>query len=107
MIRHVCDYCGVFFDEPVCHTYTEKMHGMPRSYVEEACPICGCDSFSAANYCPKCKNPKHAGDRLCRDCRKALLERVCSFADELTAEEEQQFDDWMDGDSIENRRKWK
>ena len=32
--------------------------------------------------------------------------RLTEFADSLTAEEEQQVDDWMDGDTITNRRNW-
>ena len=48
----------------------------------------------------------YAGARLCDDCRKSLLDRLTEFADGLTAEEEQQVDDWMDGDTITNRRNW-
>ena len=45
--------------------------------------------------------------RLCRACRGDLLRRFTAFADTLTAEEEDQLDDWLDGDTITNRRTWK
>jgi hypothetical protein len=36
-----------------------------------------------------------------------LKKKIINFFDYMTAEEEEQFDIWMDGDSIVNRRKWK
>ena len=78
-----------------------------RRYTEYFCPICGEESFSEADSCPKCGEAKLRTDTLCRDCRKDLPKRFTAFADSLTAEEEQQVDDWMDGDSIKSRREWK
>lgn len=106
MIRHHCDYCGVYFGEPSVSQYSEFVGGYLRKYAEERCPICGCDSFSGADNC-SCSRPKLTGERLCESCKAALKARVVSFFDTLTAEEEEQFDDWMDGDSIANRKEWK
>ena len=47
-----------------------------------------------------------SGSTLCGSCRKDLLRRFTAFADTLTAEEEAQLDDWLDGDTITNRRNW-
>ena len=38
--------------------------------------------------------------------REALLARITNFFDTLTCEEESQFDEWMDGDSVSDRRHW-
>ena len=40
---------------------------------------------------------------------REYVDEVCPvcFCDSLTAEEEEQLDDWMDGDSIKSRREWK
>ena len=106
MIRYRCDYCGAYFDEPLKIPYRETVGEFTREYVAEVCPVCFCDSLSHACDCPKCGEPMQAGARLCDDCRKSLLERLTEFADSLTAEEEEQLDDWMDGDTITNRRNW-
>lgn len=106
MIHYRCDYCGVFFDEPTAAHHAESLNGHIRRYSEEQCPACGCDSFSEVNECPGCQKPKLTTDRFCYPCRKALKTRVIDFFDTLTAEEEQQFDDWMDGDTVTNRRDW-
>ena len=44
------------------------------------------------------------GPVLCESCRMSLKRRVTEFFDTLTAEEEQQFDAWMEGSSITERR---
>lgn len=106
MIRYLCDYCGAYFDKPSKIHHRETVGEFTREYVDELCPFCGCDSLSHACDCPKCGKPMCAGARLCDDCRKSLLDRLTEFADGLTAEEEQQVDDWMDGDTITNRRNW-
>ena len=107
MIHYRCDYCGAYFDEPLKIPYRETVGEFTREYVDEVCPVCFCDnSLSHACDCPKCGEPMQEGARLCDDCRKSLLERLTEFADSLTAEEEQQLDDWMDGDTITNRRNW-
>lgn len=106
MIRYICDYCDARFDEPEAVHYVEVSGDFKRRYTEYFCPICGEESFSEADSCPKCGEAKLTTDTLCRDCRKSLLDRLTEFADGLTAEEEQQLDDWMDGDTITNRRSW-
>ena len=106
MIRYLCDHCGTPFDEPVTRHYTETLGEFTRPYTEAVCPICGCDSFSDADLCPKCGEAKLAEETLCKRCRDALHSRIIDFADTLTAEEEAQLDDWMDGDSITSRRNW-
>ena len=77
-----------------------------RRYTEYFCPICGEESFSEADSCPKCGEAKLTTDTLCRDCRKDLLKRFTAFADELTEEEEDQLDSWLDGTSIKERSKF-
>lgn len=70
------------------------------------CPACESPEVEPAEDCPKCGGAMRPGDRLCRSCRKALLARVTDFFDTLTYEEETQFDEWMDGNSITDRRHW-
>ena len=106
MIRYICDYCGARFDRPEAVNYVEVNGDFKRRYTEYFCPICGEESCSEADACPKCGEAKLTTDTLCRDCRKDLLKRFSAFADDLTAEEEEQLDDWMDGDTITNRRNW-
>ena len=108
MVNYKCDYCGVYFDTPNVVHHSETLgDGWVRGYNEELCPICGSDSFQDATTCPQCEEPMLAHrQHLCDKCRTSLKERFTAFADELTAEEEQQIDDWMDGDSITNRRNW-
>lgn len=106
MIRYRCDYCGVFLDRPVRIRHTERIGDWTRTYTEDLCPSCGSeDCFSEANYC-ECGRPKNAADCLCTTCMVELKTRVCEFFDSLTSDEEEQFDEWMDGDTITNRRKW-
>ena len=106
MIRYLCDYCGAYFDEPSKIHHRETVGEFTREYVDEVCPLCFCDSLSHACDCPKCGKPMWAGARLCADCRKDLLTRSKAFADELTEEEEDQLDSWLDGDSIKSRGGW-
>jgi ribosomal protein L37E len=106
MTRHLCDFCGTYFDEPVVIEHTEHLGEFQRRYTEEQCPICGSDSFSDADDCPQCGKPKPADVILCQDCRQNLRRRIVDFFDTLTAEEESQFDDWMDGESITSREEW-
>ena len=107
MIRYICDHCGTPFDTPLITQYRETLpDNAVRTYTEAHCPICGCDSFSDADRPPKCGGAKLAEEILCKRCRDELKARVTAFADTLTAEEEQQFDDWMDGDTITRKRMW-
>ena len=69
MIRYICDYCDARFDEPEAVHYVEVNGDFKRRYTEYFCPICGEDSFSDADSCPKCGEAKLTTDTLCRDCR--------------------------------------
>lgn len=106
MLNYRCDYCDTYFDTPTVLRHKEHLGEFAREYTTEHCPICGGDSFSDATICPKCGEPMPAHSPLCPTCRSDLLRRFTAFADTLTAEEEEQLDDWLDGDSITNRRKW-
>ena len=70
------------------------------------CPACESTLVEPADACPTCGGPMRPRDSLCRTCRRALLVRITDFFDTLTYEEEAQFDDWMDGCSITDRRRW-
>ena len=106
MKRYLCNTCGTFFDEPHRYTLHEHIAGLPFTYNGESCPICSGALFTEADECPKCGDPKPARDTLCRPCRRSLLRRFTAFADCLTAEEEQQLDEWLDGSSITDRKRW-
>ena len=73
---------------------------------ELACPACESTEVRPAETCPKCGGAMRPRDWICRPCRKALLARITNFFDTLTCEEESQFDEWMDGDSVSDRRRW-
>lgn len=107
MIRYRCNYCDTCFDEPVAIRHTEFCGEFRRTYFEHLCPICGGDSYERVNECPKCGSPKAESEILCGDCKSSLLRRFTDFADHMTAEEEEQLDAWMDGDTISNRRLWR
>jgi hypothetical protein len=102
-----CNYCQVAFNEPTIVSYTEHLgEGVTRTYKEERCPVCGCNSFEEVDECIQCGRPTPLGEILCKRCKRGLKKKIINFFDYMTAEEEEQFDIWMDGDSIVNRRKW-
>lgn len=103
MIHYICDHCGIAFEAPVVHIVREHLGEFTRADSEEACPICGCDSFSEADLCEKCGDPKLKEELLCKRCRDELRETFTAFADTLTAEEEAQLDEWLDGRSVTER----
>lgn len=105
-MKYQCEACGVFLDRPITVSHTERVGDWTRTYTEDVCPVCGvADCLTKADDC-ECGRPKAAAERLCGTCTESLKERVCAFFDALTADEEEQFDDWMDGDTITNRRTW-
>lgn len=106
-MMYLCDNCSTPFDTPLRKRDVYQEDGHTRVEYELLCPICGTPYFDPADRCPKCDGWKYHGDHLCRSCRADLLQRFTAFADTLTAEEEEQLDDWTDGESITNRRKWK
>ncbi len=107
MLAYRCDHCGTCFDHPVTLRHRELLGEFIREYTEEVCPICCGDSFSPGKPCPKCGEFMPEDEILCRACRRLLKARFTDFADTLTAEEEAQLDDWLDGDTITNRRSWR
>lgn len=103
---YICDICKTAFDEPSTHRETVVEDGRIRVVASPLCPVCGEPYFTAADLCPKCNAWKPRADRLCSGCRRDLIHRFTDFADTLTAEEETQLDDWLDGDSVTSRREW-
>lgn len=104
---YICEICATAFDTPstVTDTNTDGEHIWRESL--RTCPICAtAERFNRATPCPGCDSWMPHGDILCRSCRLSLKNRFTAFAGELTAEEEEQLDAWLDGDTIQNRGKW-
>lgn len=103
---YICEICTTAFDTPVLlqtrNTDGEHIWSEP----ERICPICAtAERFHPAERC-QCGEWKSKEDTLCPACRTALLRRFSAFADQLTSDEEAQLDNWLDGDTIENRGNW-
>lgn len=103
-----CQDCGLMFAEPVAvldgfsHAFGTEVYSAP------SCPQCGGRDFAEMDTCPRCaRHLKEKTAHLCSRCAGELLARIHSFFDTLTAEEEAQFDDWMDGNSITDRKTWR
>lgn len=105
MIRYICKSCGTGFDEPVRIRRTEKIGEFRREYWDEYCQICGGEDFVDADIC-RCGKVKEKADILCEKCRRELKDKFISFADELTAEEEEQLDCWLECASVTDRENW-
>ena len=105
MIQFICEECGNPFRIPAQKRYKENLGEFIREYTIDTCPYCGCEEFTAADAC-QCGRAKYTGEILCVDCMVDLKNRFMAFADELTEDEEKQVDEWMDGSSITERRKW-
>ena len=103
---YLCDNCGRAFEHPFFEEYIDQTVDCKAAFREVLCPICYEPYIDEAESCPGCDGYKFKGEILCKDCREALLDRIKDFADELTAEQEEQFNDWMDGDVIESRGRW-
>lgn len=101
----ICEDCKISFDEPNRATHMETIDGFVTKYVEETCPHCGSQYFVDADIC-QCGQEKRKDEILCESCRYKLKVKFMAFADELTADEENQMDEWLDGCSILERRKW-
>ena len=104
-MRYQCDVCNTIFDEPRIQTRTERLGEWFSTSREVLCPICATPYFSEIEHC-KCGGNRRVNEHMCRECRAELLTRVRTFFDEFTAEEEEQFDEWMDGDTVTNRKEW-
>lgn len=108
MKGYICNNCGAPFSEPVV-VGAGFWHGLGfhREY-EEQCPYCNSDDFDDADTCPNCNvSLRRTSDFVCPGCRTDLLRRFNAFADELTAEEEEELDRLLDGNSVKNRKSWK
>lgn len=105
-MRYRCDICETVFDEPRVVKRQERLNGFLYSDETAMCPICATPYFSEVEDCT-CGGVRERNKPLCKECRSNLLKRITGLFDELTAEEEEQFDDWMDGDSITSRKRWR
>jgi hypothetical protein len=107
-MRYQCDICDAVFDKPTVVEKREYLgNDTHRIYSEEKCPICGGTHFTPVSRCESCRGWAQEGDVLCTSCKQARVIRIHDFFDTLSAEEEAQFDAWMDGNSITDRRSWK
>lgn len=102
-----CTTCGVYFDAPLVREGTDPTVAPGYRYREELCPVCGQPYFEDADECPQCGSYMPAGDILCKTCRAALSARFTDFLDSLTAEEEEQLDEWLDGRSVKERSEFR
>jgi len=103
---YLCEVCDTAFDEPVIYHGIDRMREITRPYTEELCPICGEPYFTKAERCRCGMGYRRKWESLCKPCRLVLLSRVNDFFDTLGVEEAEQFDSWMEADSISNRRNW-
>lgn len=104
-MKYLCDICNTSFEEPLVIERPERLGEWFSTDRQELCPICAQPHFSEVDECA-CGGVRRLHEIMCRDCRRALLKRVADFFDTMTSEEEAQFDDWMDGDSITERNRW-
>ena len=101
-----CDDCGEVFNYPSAvkngfsHPFGDEI------FTEDGCPFCGSLELTSVVYCDCGIHLKPKSAHLCKPCRIKLLGKVRSFFGTLTIEEEAQFDDWMDGNSITDRDFW-
>lgn len=104
---YICNDCQkVFLAPDEEHTSFSHAFGIQRetSYL---CPRCGSADFDEATCCPSCSGDMRASDVICRDCRNDLLIRLDMFFSRLSPAELDQFDEWMDGNSILDRKNWR
>lgn len=103
---YFCDICNTAFDTPILRLIRNTDGEHIWSEPQHLCPICAtAECFNPADLC-QCGTWKPKGDILCSSCRASLRSRFTAFVGELTAEEEDQLDAWLDGDTITNRGKW-
>lgn len=101
---YLCNECLRCFFDPAVSRELVKTDLGDELYMSTQCPYCG-GTFEAAEHC-SCGGVKYKGETLCVACRARLKEKFIKFADELTAEEEEQLDNWLDGNSVTERRKF-
>ena len=105
-----CEDCRIKFETPieVDDSFDHAFGWEKRTLL--ACPNCRSDRIETV---VRCGNPRdnigfmRPDDIICEDCRRELKKAVIGFFDRMTYEEEQQFDAWMDGTSIQDRKEWK
>ena len=101
----ICKNCKSTFHSPAVYTEGFSTEFGVQRYPVFVCPSCDESNFVQADDCA-CGKLKSRTEILCGDCRAALLRRIGDFFDSLSPEEEEQFDAWMDGCSIQDRVKW-
>lgn len=75
-----------------------------EAYIDDVCPFCGGEAVEC-HIC-ECGGYMTPNDKLCSSCRKDLAGRFAEFCDTLTAEQEEQLDTWLDGNSVTDRSKF-
>ena len=108
---YLCPYCGTPYDKPHTVLETEDLNEDGACYASfsERCPICGLPADlrnDRADLC-QCGAYKPLTDNLCQECHAKLLAKFKAFADELTEPEETDLDVLLDGNSIQDRNKWR
>lgn len=108
-MARICRDCGAQFRKAAQRPdgFTHAF-GVER-YTSPCCPDCGSDDISSdMEPCENCNEQlRPRGEFLCRSCKATLIQKISAFFDTLTAEEEEQFDAWMDGNSITDRKNWR
>ena len=100
-----CNFCSAVFTEyNILYEGVETDLGT-EVYTTHICPVCGCDDYEEVEPCV-CGKAKSKDKVLCFDCRRFLKLKLANFAEFLTAEEEEQMDAWLDGNSIADWRKF-
>lgn len=95
---YICCDCGYVFEEPKRILDDSPEYGW---MVEALCPKCEGGDFHEADRCPDCGRWwKLQEDNLCEVCREELRDRFRTFRDTLTAAQEEELDNMLDGNSI-------
>ncbi len=106
---YICDICNTAFNAPAVSVFRVLEDGHIRMDREALCPVCAAPLGDVedlrADLC-RCGEWKSMADHLCTRCRRELSARFRAFCDGLTAEEEAQLDDWLDGSSVTSREKF-
>ena len=107
MTMYFCDVCNTAFVQPLKRTVSNSDGDHRWLEEERRCPVCGTEGhFHRVKACPRCDGWMRPGNILCRECRSSLRDRFTAFVGELTAEEADQLDAWLDGDTIQNHERW-
>lgn len=94
---YICCDCGHVFDDPKRIVDDSPEYGR---FVESLCPKCESGNYEVADWCPDCDKWKPKSDKLCEACREELLDRFRTFRETLTAAQEEELDNLLDGNSI-------